>query len=256
MKIDQLGAQLFTLRDYLKTPADIADTLKKVRKIGYKTVQVSGMGKIDEAELTNILQGEGLSCVATHESPDDILNNPEKVVDRLNKLDCKYTAYPFPAGWEFVGIGEVLKLASALNDAGKVLYENGKVLTYHNHSIEFQRVESKLILDILYENTDKRYLQGEIDTYWVQHGGCNPIKWCEMLFDRLPLLHLKDYRIKDGNVPAFAEVGTGNLDWKPIIEAAEASGCRWYLVEQDECDGDPFESLKKSYDYVKENLAE
>ncbi len=255
MNIKQLGAQLYTLRDYLKTPAEIASTLKKVRQIGYQAVQVSGMGEIEEAELCRILEDEGLICAATHESPDAILNEPQKVAQRLEKLGCKYTAYPFPAGREFNSISDVLSLANELNAAGKVLYEAGKVLTYHNHSIEFQRVEGKIILDIIYDNTDRKYLQGEIDTYWVQHGGCNPVKWCEMLCERLPLLHLKDYRIKDGNVPAFAEIGSGNLDWKAIIAAADVAGCRWYLVEQDVCDGNPFDSLKKSFDYIKENLA-
>ncbi|RKX34780.1 MAG: sugar phosphate isomerase/epimerase, partial [Verrucomicrobia bacterium] len=44
MKINQVAAQLYTLRDHIKTPADIAASMKKVREIGYTAVQVSGMG--------------------------------------------------------------------------------------------------------------------------------------------------------------------------------------------------------------------
>src|SRR6266496_4460 len=58
----QIGAQLYTLRDYLKTPADIAKTLARVRKLGYEAVQVSGAGPIDPAELAKILKNEGLAC--------------------------------------------------------------------------------------------------------------------------------------------------------------------------------------------------
>ncbi len=255
MKISQVGVQLYTLRDYLKTPKDIAATLKKVREIGYQAVQVSGMGAIDEGELAVMLEGEGLVCAATHEPGDTILTTPCKVVDRLGKLGCKYTAYPYPAGIDMSSTRSVYDFALRLNAAGKAMYEAGMVLTYHNHSMEFQRVDGKLILDIIYDSTDPRYVQGEIDTYWVQHGGCDPVAWCKKLAGRLPLLHMKDYCITGGNVPTFAEIGSGNLDWKAIIAAAEKSGCQWYLVEQDTCPGCPFESLKKSFDYIKEAIS-
>lgn len=255
MKINQLGAQLYTLRDYLKSPKDIAQALQKVRQIGYEAVQVSGMAAIDEGELVKILDEQGLICAATHEPGDTILNNPQKVVERLAKLRCKYTAYPFPAGINMSSKSSVLDFAAKLNAAGKTLYEAGMVLTYHNHSIEFQRIEGKLIIDMIYDNTDPLYVQGEIDTYWVQHGGGNPAQWCQKLQDRLPLLHLKDYIITNGNVPTYAEIGSGNLDWQQIIPAAQKAGCQWYLVEQDVCPGSPFDSLQKSFCYVKEKIA-
>ena len=40
-----------------------------------------------------------------------------------------------------------------------------------------------------------------------------------------------------------------------IIAEAEAGGCEWFIVEQDTCPGDPFESLKQSFDYIKAHLA-
>lgn len=54
-----IGAQLYTLRNFLKTPEDIAKSLKKVKEIGYDAVQVSGVGPIDPKELRKILDGEG-----------------------------------------------------------------------------------------------------------------------------------------------------------------------------------------------------
>ena len=64
----QIAAQLYTLRDFTKTPADIASTLARVRKIGYESVQLSALGPIDPNELVKILKSEGLSVVATHVS--------------------------------------------------------------------------------------------------------------------------------------------------------------------------------------------
>lgn len=254
MKISQVGIQLYTLRDYLQTPQEIAKTLQKVRRIGYEVVQISGMGPIDEKELGKMLKGEGLICVATHEPGAKILDEPQAIVERLNRLNCKYTAYPYPAGIDLTNRKSVQDLAAGLNTAGKVLQEAGMTLTYHNHSMEFQRIDGELVLDLIYNHTDPRYLQGEIDIFWVQHGGGNPVAWCEKLQGRLPLLHLKDYVIRDGNVPTYAEIGFGNLDWKAIISAAEKSGCQWFFVEQDTCPGSPFDSIQMSYDYIREHL--
>ena len=254
MKINQVALQLYTLRDHLKTPADIAAALKKVSGIGYQAVQASGLGPISEAELLSILDGEGLTLCATHEPSDTILNEPQVVVERLRKLNCTYTAYPYPSGIDFADEGQVRQLAGRLEVAGKVLQEAGQMLTYHNHSIEFVRLGETTFLDFLYANTNPDYLQAEIDTYWVQYGGGDPAVWCEKLSGRLPLLHLKDYAFTVDNKPTYTEIGAGNLDWKKIIAAAEGSGCQWFIVEQDTCPGDPFDSVAKSYRYIAEHL--
>lgn len=252
MKIEQVAAQLFTIREALKTPKDIAASMKRIAAIGYKAVQVSGMGPIPEAELVKILAGEGLTCCATHEG--NILDAPQAVVDRLSKLNCKYTAVPSPGKLPLQTDVDLRHFISKINEAGRVLREGGKVLTYHNHHVEFKRIGGMLILEAIYSGTDPKDLGGEIDTYWVQYGGGDPAAWCRRLKGRLPLLHMKDYRITADNKPDFAEIGHGNLDWKSIIREADAAGCEWYMVEQDMCPGDPFVSLKHSFDYIKEHL--
>lgn len=256
MKISQVAAQLFTLRDHIKTPKDIAATLRRVRKMGYQAVQVSGMGPIPEAELMAILQGEGLICCATHEPATTILEKPEAVVERLRKLSCQYTAYPWPAGIDFSKAEEVRKLAAGLNAAGKVLHAAGQVLTYHNHDLEFRRLEGKPALEIIYAETDPLLLQGEIDTYWVKVGGDDPVAWCARLKKRLPLLHLKDGRAGADGKYKMTEIGSGILPWREIIQAAEASGCRWFIVEQDGDwkNNDPFLALEISFNYIGEHL--
>jgi len=254
MKIKQVAAQLYTLRDFTKTPKEIAATLKKVRKIGYKAVQASALGPIKESELVKILDGEGLTCCATHEGSDTILNDPEAVVERLEKLGCKYTAYPYPRDVDFNDEAQIHALAKKLDTAGAVLRKAGQVLTYHNHAIEFVRYGDKTALEIIYDETKKKNLQGEIDTFWVQVGGCDPVDWCKRLEGRLPLLHMKDYKFLTSNKHDMAEIGAGNLNWKAIVAAAEKSGCKWFIVEQDVCPGNPFDSLKISFDYIAENL--
>ena len=254
MDVNQIGAQLYTVRDYLKDPAAIAASLAKVRQIGYQAVQLSGLGPIDDDELVRILDDLGIICCATHESGEKILSDPQAVAERLNKLNCTYVSFPHPSGIDLSKSAAVLDLARRLDAAGAVLAKAGKVLSYHNHSLEFRRLEGKLVLDLIYDNTDPAHLQAEIDTYWVQHGGADPVAWCRRLKNRLPVLHLKDYVIDNKNEPTFAEIGSGNLNWPAIIDAAESSGCKWFVVEQDTCSGDPFDSLKKSYEYMRDNL--
>jgi sugar phosphate isomerase/epimerase len=254
MKIEQVALQLYTLREHLGTADAIASSLRKVAAIGYKAVQVSGMGKIEESDLLAILDGEGLALCATHEPGQTILSEPAAVVERLQKLHCKYTAFPAPAGVDLTDRAQVEQLARQLDHAGQVLHAAGQVLTYHNHATELMRLGEETVLDYLYRQTDPRYLQAEIDTYWIQYAGGDPVAWCQKLFGRLPLLHLKDYRITAKNVPDFAEIGSGNLNWRAIISAAEASGCEWFIVEQDSCPGDPFESAQMSFDYIAAHL--
>ncbi|MCX7848236.1 MAG: sugar phosphate isomerase/epimerase [bacterium] len=252
MKLGQLAAQCYTVRDFLKTPAEIAATLKKIRAIGYPAVQLSALGPIDERELAAILDGEGLVCCATHESSENILQRTDAVIERLLRLRCRITAYPYPAGIALTTHDDVIRFSRQLNEAGRKLHAAGITLCYHNHHIEFRKVGGKTILEILFDETDPRYVQGEPDTYWIQYGGGDPVAWCHRLRGRLPIIHLKDYMITAENTVTMCEIGTGTLDWSRILPAAEAAGCQWFVVEQDTCPGDPFESLRISLNYLKE----
>jgi len=254
MKLSQVAIQLYTLRDFCKTASDYAATLKRVREIGYQAIQISGVGPIPVEELRSIAEGEGLVIAATHEGSDVILNEPAKIVERLSALGCRYTAYPWPGGIDFSNPEHVDRLIAKLDAAGELLRKAGQVLTYHNHAHEFFHVNGRPVLETIYERTNPLHLQGEIDTFWVQAGGGNPVQWCERLKNRLPLLHLKDYAVDHEGQRYFAEIGYGNLDFKAIIAAAKASGCQWFIVEQDTCPGDPFVSIQKSFDYIRANL--
>ena len=92
MKKSQLAVQLYTLRDFIKSPFDIAATFRKVREIGYEAIQVSGMGPIAEEELVKIANDNGLVICATHENARTICEDTDKVIERLKKLNCRYKA--------------------------------------------------------------------------------------------------------------------------------------------------------------------
>ncbi len=251
MKKNQIVAQLYTVREFCKTPADIAVTLKKVREIGFDTVQVSGMGPIPEADLLKLCSDNQLTICATHENGKLICENPEAVIERLTKLNCKYTAYPFPHAIP-ANLAEALGLAKALNAAADKMALAGITLCYHNHDIEFTRLENgQLMLDVIYDNAPS--VKGEIDTFWVQAGGCDPVAWVKKLSGRMPLLHLKDFGIINRQ-RVMRPIGYGNLDWKGILAAGEEAGVEYFIIEQDTCQKDPFESLADSFHYLVDNF--
>ena len=256
MLLNQVACQLYTLRDFCKTAGDFAATVKRVKAIGYAGVQISGVGPIPEAEIRRICEGEGLVICATHENAKMIVDETQKVIDRLGALGTRYTAYPHPHIHP-TNLAEVTAIAASLDLAGAKMRAAGQVLTYHNHACEFKKIGAKTWLQHLYDLTDAKHLQGEIDTYWVAAGGESPQEWVTRLHGRLPLLHLKDYGVgPDHNHGAIMEIGNGNLNWPAIIQAAEKSGTQWYIVEQDTCPGDPFDSISQSFAFIKRHLAE
>jgi sugar phosphate isomerase/epimerase len=256
IKKKQVAVQMYTVRDYLKTPKDILASLKKIKKIGYAGVELAGLGPIDTTELKKMLDDTGLVVCSSHEGGEGLFGDVNEVIDRLSALGATSAAYPFPAGVDFTKIAGVRALATKLNKAGAALKEAGITLAYHNHNIEFVKIKGRTILSYIYELTDPENLQGEIDTYWVQAGGGDSVAWIKSLKKRSPLLHMKDYGVTIEKKPVFEEIGSGNLDWITIVKAAKSAGCKWYIVEQDSDweKGDPFKSIKMSYNYILENL--
>jgi sugar phosphate isomerase/epimerase len=251
MKKDQIALQLFTLRDHTKTPADFAATLRRVRETGYAAVEMAGTSGLSPAEAASLVKNEGLAICSSHESPQMILDDPQAVVDRLGEFGIDHAAYPYPAGVDFSDAAQVDRLVAGLDKSGAVLRSAGMTLCYHNHAYEFFRRDGATVLDMIFARIPSAHIQSELDVYWVQAGGADPAEYCRRLAGRLPLLHVKDYGVNPAGERFFAEVGSGNLDIKGIITAAEASGCRWFIVEQDICPCDPFDCIRRSFDCMR-----
>ncbi len=241
MSTSQLAAQLYTLRDFTKTSADIAQTMKKVKQLGYDAVQCSALGPIDPHELKEIVDGEGLTICATHTSYERMRNEPQAVIDEHQLWGCKHAAIGgLPR--EYRTAQGFVKFAKDASEVGKRLAEGGLVFSYHNHSFELEKFDGRTGLEILYEESDPKYFHSELDTYWIQHGGGDSAVWIRKLKGRAQIVHLKDMVMR-GSTQLFAEVGEGNLNWPAILDACKEAGVEWYIIEQDTCQRDPFESL-------------
>jgi len=244
-----IGAQLYTLRDYTQTPGDIAETLRKVREMGYEAVQLSALGPIDPRELKKILDGEGLTVAATHSAFETMQDEPQAVIDEHCILECKHAAIGGMPG-KYRSEEGFHRFAADASAVAQKLAEGGLIFSYHNHSFELEKFSGRTGLEILIEESDPEYVNFEIDTYWIQHGGGNPVDWIKKVSGRIPVIHLKDMGISNGK-QLMAEVGEGNLNWPAIIEACRQAQTEWYLVEQDVCQRDPFDSMAISLRNLK-----
>ncbi len=250
MTASQIAAQLYTLRDFTKTPADIASTMRRVKRIGYDAVQCSGMGKIDAKELDIILRGEGLTCCATHVPLERLRDDTQAIIDDHQLWGCRYTATGgfFPKQATRQDWSDFARLYSEI--AHKLAGQNLS-LGYHNHSHELARYDGKTGLQIFLDEMEASVWM-EIDTYWIAHGGGDPVQWIRKVSGRIPCVHLKDMAITPDKQQLMAEIGEGNLNWEGIFTACREAGVEWYIVEQDICQRDPFESLEISLKNLKQ----
>lgn len=257
MQLEQISVNLYSLRDFLKTREDFVASIKRLSVIGFRSVQLSGVapGLMSETDFVSTCADSGIKITATHEPSAQLLAEPQLSVERLGRLGVFFTAYPFPAGIDFADEAVVSRWLQDLDRAAAVLRAAGITLCYHNHHQEFTKVGGRLLLERIYAETS---LAGEPDTYWIQAGGGSPLQWTQKLAaqNRLPLIHLKDFRVTAKGEVQFAELGAGNLDFDPILKAATAGGCQSFIIEQDTTYGrDPFESVAESFRFLQSRVA-
>jgi sugar phosphate isomerase/epimerase len=258
MMSERIAVQLFTLREHTKTAKDFAHTLKRVSDIGYRTVQLSAVGAMngDNPEVSvedarKMLDDNGLKCIATHRPWDSLFHETEKEIAFHQTLDCDYCAVggiPPEYGETPEGYRKWVEDAKTIIPK---LQQAGIRFGHHNHAKEFKRIErhGKCLEDIIIDEAgDDLYL--ELDLYWIEHAGLNCCRVLERSHGRVPVIHLKDKEVIEGNDPVMAPIGEGNLDWPHIIPACEEAGVVYYAVEQDVCQRDEFDSLKSSFEYL------
>jgi sugar phosphate isomerase/epimerase len=256
MKLSQVAAQIYTVRDYLSDPAAFARSMERLKAIGYPAVEVIPSSTVSDKEIAAICRGTGILIPAAHVPGKTLLERPEAIVEKLQTFGAKLGIYAFPGGVDLGSLLEVNRLGDVLQNAATILSGAGLTLAYHNHAMEFSRLDGEFVFDILGKRAPA--MSFEFDTYWAQYGGVSPERWIQKLGTKLVSLHMKDYGVpaKHDDRPFMAEVGHGNLDFSLLVAEAEKAGCRWFVVEQDFTPGNPFDSLEKSFQYVKEKLVE
>jgi sugar phosphate isomerase/epimerase len=245
-----VALQLYTVRD--AASQDFAGTLRHVAGMGYDGVEIAGVtGGLSAPDLKALLDDLGLRVAGNHTGLEQLEADPHSVVEFNKTLGNDYVVIPYLGDQYRKTAEDWGRVAAAMERIGSQLDEQGLHLCYHNHSFEFQKFDGRSGLDILFESTDPKLVQSELDVYWVQHGNEDPLAYLKKYAGRVPLVHIKD--MANDEKRSFAEVGTGILDMPAIFEAAEAGGAKWLIVEQDTCPGDPLESARISIQNIREN---
>ncbi len=244
----KLGAQMYTVREFTQNEKDIAETFKKIAKIGYETVQVSAIGDILAHRLDEIAKENNIEIVVTHTNQDRILNDTEKVIEEHKIFGCKHIGIgSMPQIYQKGGLDGIKAFIKDYEKAANIIADNGLKLHYHNHAFEFERYGNITGFDYMVEHMDKNLWGFILDTYWVHYAGCDAAEYVNELRGRIDVLHLKDMKIIN-NEQKMAAVFEGNMPFSAIIKAAMSTGVPYAMVEQDDCGGEnPFDMLKLSY---------
>lgn len=247
----KIGAQMYTVREFCKTPEGLAETLAKLADMGFKSVQISGTCPYEGEWINEQLKKNGLECAITHNPYTEIINNTDALIEKHKKFGCN-----------FIGLGGLGRKERTIEEfieqvapALKKIQESGLHFSYHNHSEEFLIVNGTNEMQKLAAAFKPDELSFTLDTHWVHAAGADPIQWLKKLSGRVQCIHLKDIELyidENGRQLRYAPVGSGNMNFEGILEAADDAGVIYGLIEQDDCYGkDPFKCLEESLAYLR-----
>ncbi len=250
------GMTLYTVRNEMGK--DPKATLKQVADLGYKNIEAVDYknGKfygMKPEEFKSYLKSLGLTPLSVHMG-SMTLKNADTLIADVKAAGFKYFIAPVPPMGMFKYDAEtksltmqdsIEKLTGILNTIAHKVKDAGLEFLYHNHNFEFKANKNGIIpIDYLLEHLDQKYVNFQMDLYWVTKAGADPVAYFKRYPGRFKIWHVKDMD-KEGR---FAPVGRGTIDFKRILANKKLSGMKYYIVEQDQTfDGmKPFEALKIS----------
>jgi len=237
-----ISIQLYSVRELVAK--DYAGIITRIADMGYVGVEPAGFPGTTVDDAVALYRKLGLKVSSMH-GPMPVGEKAAEVAENAAKLGCKYSVSGLGPD-QFKTVDDIKKSCDTFNQAAANLAKVGLKFAIHNHWWEFIEVDGKpaykYMLDFLAPNV---YFQ--VDTYWVQTGGCDPAAVVKELGARAPLLHIKDGPcVKE--LPMTA-AGEGKLDFPAIVKAA-GSHVEWMIVELDRCATDMMEAVGKSYTYL------
>jgi len=247
----RLGVQMFTLRKYTQNARDLEAALRRVRDIGYRSIQVSAFGDIPAGQVADLCAKHDLQVGGTHVAWGRFQGDLDSVIAEHELWQCRHAAIGMIPPDTYLSLPGLRQFLRELDPIARRLADHGIDFSYHNHAHEFLQFDGKPWLAHLVEQAPAAQLKLELDTHWIVAGGGDPVPWITACGSRMPLLHLKDFRVNDEFKRVFAAVGDGNMNWPAILQAAAQQPIEFYFIEQDSCYGDDeFECLRRSYEYL------
>ena len=242
--------QLYSVRDHLDQ--DPAGTLRQLKEMGYDHVELAGTAGLSAEAFKALLDEAGLQAVSAHIGVEQIFGDLDAAIADAHTFGVRYAVVPWLGGELCPDKGTWMAAIGRINDAGAQFRAQGVRLCYHNHDHEFERFGGQHIFDMIFEHSAPENLAIELDSCWAHVGGVEPTALMARYGTRIPLLHVKDYTRSDSGDVIFMELGRGCMDWDTVLPAADACDVAWYIVEQDESQGDPLESARANAAFMKQ----
>lgn len=253
-----ISLQLYSLRDDIGK--DYQGTLKKAGDMGYTSIEAAGYGDgkfygRTPEEFKADLAAAGLKALSSHTARslnDKELKNKDftealvwwgQALDASKAVGMEYVAIPsMPTPST---LADLQTYCDYYNAVGQLANSKGLKLGYHNHDFELlNKIEDKVMYDYLIENTDPNSVFFEMDVYWVVRGNNSPVDYFHKYPGRFKLLHIKDNK-------ELGQSGMVGFDaiFKP--ENTDAAGVEHLVVEVEQYNFAPTESVQMSFDYLQ-----
>ena len=233
-----IAVQAYSFRSYF--PKDIPGTLDRIKNMGI--THIEGMqGRLPAEEYRKLCDERNLKIPSTGCQFKELEDDPMSVVNVAKVLGSSYVMCAWvPHERGNFSLEDAKHAVDVFNKAGKILAENGITFCYHPHGYEFQKYEDGTLLDYIIQNTNPAYVSFEMDIFWIQFGGGDPVTLLNTYGDRWKLMHLKDMKhgtqkdltggtSVENNVP----LGTGELDIPAILKAGREIGIAYYFIEDE-----------------------
>jgi sugar phosphate isomerase/epimerase len=271
--VSKISIQLYTFNRYIDRGIDTqpgapgpeatrAERLEYVlaflSSVGFRNIEPFSFHGLTAEQFDALAEKYGLAVPSRHMSTNEA--NWDANIADAKLLGQRWTG---SGGFASPGIGSyenTLATAATLNRLGERSVKNGTGPIFgHNHTAEWttKYVDTqgdgtlKSAWQILYENTDPRWVTFQLDVGWAVSAGEDPVAIIERFGDRIELFHVKD--IIDIGKPTQRQttVGQGEVDWAALFAASQGQ-IHQYVLEQDPPSGafDPFAFAKESFEYV------
>jgi len=168
--MDKVSLQLYTVRD--EAQKDFIGTIEKVAEIGYKGVEFAGFFDTPAEELKAALDRLNLVPVVSHTSGQLLREDLDQVIAYNKTIGTKYIVLPFA---KMDSRDDIIGIAELLNSIAPKIQAAGMGVGYHNHSHELKIFDGEYGLDALLKLTEKSGVFPQIDVFWVEFAGLNPV---------------------------------------------------------------------------------
>jgi sugar phosphate isomerase/epimerase len=238
-----IALQLYSLREALA--ADPRGTIEKVARMGFDGVEPFGLTRESATAQKALFDEFGLQVASVH-APVHLPERADEALAVAEILGCERIASGYGPEW-YVSPEAIARASDGFNRASELARAQGRRYGIHNHWWEFEPVEGQLPYRRLLQTLDPG-VSFQVDVYWVQAAGLDPLSVLQELGTRVETLHLKDgSAIKEEPMTAL---GTGVVDIRGIALATVPT-VAWWIVELDRCATDMFTAVGDSLSYLR-----